>query len=63
MNIKIQIDSVELRKVVLTHLKQQVNYPLEEEDIVIRVKTSQNHKAEWEEGDFEAIVDKHLFIY
>ncbi len=63
MNIKVEIDSSQLKKILLAYLKTQITYPLEEDDIKIEVKSKQNWKSEWEDADYRAVVDKYIFTY
>ncbi len=58
MNIKVEIDSFQLKKIILGYLKTQINTSIEENDIRIEVKSKQNYKSEWENADFRATVNK-----
>jgi hypothetical protein len=57
--INIEIDSTTLKKLVLEHLTDLLRYEVKPQDVSIMVKTKQNYKAEWEEGDFRARISKH----
>lgn len=62
MKVKIEIGSKTLRKLVLDHIQQAMGEGVivAEENVVILVKTKQNYKAEWESGDFKAIIERDI---
>ncbi|WP_216364578.1 hypothetical protein [Moorella sp. E308F] len=62
MKININYDTNDLKRLVLNDLKLKlpgVNF--KETDIEILVKTKQNYRAEWENGDFKAFVNFDSF--
>lgn len=59
MKIQIEIDEKVLRSLVLDYLRNQLgSVPVLEKDVQIQVKTTQNYRAEWELGEFRAVVNK-----
>ena len=56
-HIKIQVDSATLKRLVFDYLSSILHCDIAEKDVHIEVKSSQNYKAEWENGDFRAVVD------
>jgi hypothetical protein len=57
--INVEIDSTTLKKLVIDHLSSLLCYEVKPQDVSIQVKTKQNYRAEWEEGDFKARISKH----
>ena len=57
--INVEIDTTTLKKLVVDHLNSLLCCEIKPQDISIQVKTKQNYKAEWEEGDFRARISKH----
>lgn len=60
MNIQLQINEIDLRRLVKDHLTAVLNVNLLDEDITIEVKSKQNWKAEWESAYFRAVVNKQV---
>lgn len=61
MQIHIQIDEAELRKILLRHIEGILgDVSIEEKDIQIQVKSKQNYKSEWESASFRAVVNKPI---
>lgn len=59
--IEVTLDSIMLKKLVIDKLRDLLgDVSLNEKDVKILVKTKQNYKAEWEEGDFKAEYNKTL---
>lgn len=61
-HLHIIINEEVLRKLVLEHLRDKINYPLEAKDVKIEVKSTQNYKAEWEVATFRAEIKVDLSI-
>lgn len=57
MKVTIVIDHEDLRKLVLKHLQEMVEVPLEKGNVRIEVKSKQNYKAEWEEAELRAVYE------
>ena len=71
MKIKIEIDTDELKKLVLrqvnsllsvTDLGTGMDRPvIEEKDVIIEVRSRQNYRdKEWERGEFRAVLEKNI---
>lgn len=61
MKIRIELDEAAIRALVLDHLQQQLgSVPLNEKDIRIEVKSTQNWKSEWERAAFRAVYEKSV---
>ena len=61
MNIQIEVTEADIKRLVIRELKEQLNIAeLSEKDVSFQVKTKQNWKAEWEEGQFKAQIIKTL---
>lgn len=55
MDIKIIIDAMELKRLIITHLAERLGeIPFDPNNLSIQVKSRQNYKAEWEVADFKA---------
>lgn len=64
MKIKVEVDTAELKKIVLRHIANNVtgvDANINEEDVVIEVRSKQNYRQhEWEHGDFRAVLEKDI---
>ena len=61
MNIVIEIDEKELRKIIQEKLIEMLpNTHIATEDVKIEVKSKQNYKSEWEQAAFKATYIKTL---
>lgn len=58
MNVNIELDEKDLRKLVLEKLSEISNLSLTEQDVTIEVKSKQNYRAEWEPASFRARINK-----
>jgi hypothetical protein len=54
MITKIEIDSQDVKKLILDHIKSKGNPDVKLEDIKIVTQSTQNYKAEWESAVFKA---------
>lgn len=60
-SIKIEMDSVELEKLIVRFFQDKLgDVDLELEDITIEVKSKQNYRSEWEKAAFRASICKVL---
>jgi phage-related protein len=58
MKINIEIDSKQLKMLVLDYLKEKIDIDFEEKEVEIKVRSNQNYKnKEWENGDFKATLN------
>lgn len=55
MNIYIELDEAQVRRLVTDYISKQLGYEVEEKKVNIQVKSSQNWKSEWETAKFRAI--------
>ena len=64
MKIKVEVDTAELKKMVLRHIASTVtgvDADIEEKDVVIEVRSKQNYRQqEWEKGEFRATLEKDI---
>lgn len=61
MNIKIEINDTDLKRLVIEEVRRQTgDITLSENDISIEVKSKQNYKAEWESAAFRAVCIKTI---
>jgi len=61
MKIDIEIDEKRLRELVINEIESRLgDIPFDKVDIKIMVKTKQNYKAEWENGEFKATYSKTI---
>jgi hypothetical protein len=58
--LKVELDEQTLRKLVCDYLSNLLNVTIVADDVKIQVKTTQNYRAEWENGAFRATVNKTL---
>lgn len=59
MTINVEITEKELRKMVLNYISELTNFPVREEDVLIKVRSKQNYRdKEWENGEFKAVYKK-----
>lgn len=59
MKIEVGINEIEIRAVLLDHVREKLgDVNLKIEDIKIEVKSKQNYRSEWETADFRATVSK-----
>lgn len=59
MNIKVEIGNQELRNMLMLRLAELMpETTLTDQDIRIEVKSKQNYKAEWEDAEVRAWVEK-----
>jgi Tfp pilus assembly PilM family ATPase len=56
MQIDVEITEKELREMVREKFNEMCNIPVQDKDIDIVVKTTQNYRANWERGQFKARV-------
>lgn len=55
--IRIEVDALGLKALVLEHVRRLTNdQDVELSDVSIQTKSKQNYKSEWEEADFRASV-------
>ncbi len=54
MKFNVELTEYDLKQLVLTHINKLIDAPVNIKDISFKVKTKQNYKAEWEEGEFRA---------
>lgn len=60
MNIKIELDENDIKKLILHHLRVRLgSVALNEKDVIIEVKSKQNYKSEWEKASFRVTYDNH----
>ena len=52
--INISITEDDLKKLIVDHLSEKLNIPVETSDVKILVKSKQNYKSEWEDAHFKA---------
>lgn len=58
MNIKVEVDTDTLRKLVIEYLKEVLTIPISTTEVSIKVMSKQNYRnTEWEEGLFKAVVE------
>lgn len=61
MKIAIEIDERTLRQLVYNHILAVLgDVPVDEKDITIEVKSTQNYRSEWEPAAFRATVNKNV---
>ena len=60
MQLDIGLTETDLRQLVREHVQDKTGFVLDDKDIKIMVKTTQNYKAEWEAGKFRATISKHM---
>lgn len=54
-NVHIEIDALELKRIVVAHLESKLgDLDLDEKKLTIEVKSSQNYKSEWEPAHYRA---------
>jgi hypothetical protein len=59
MQIDVVIDALDLKRLILIHLREVLgDLKVELADIDIQVKSKQNYKSEWEPADFRATFRK-----
>ena len=59
MDIKIEYNENELKKLIYNDLCRRFNEEIiDESKIKIMVKTTHNYKAEWEVGEFKATIEQ-----
>jgi hypothetical protein len=58
--IRIDVDGNLMKALVVGHFQSVLNLPLEEKDVTIEVKATQNYRSEWETGAFRAYVEKQI---
>ena len=60
MKIKVTIDELELKKLVVRELQNKMgDILIDIKDVNIMVKSKQNYKPEWEEAEFKAEFETH----
>ena len=60
MQINIELNENDLKKLVLDHLREKLgDIQLNERDVDIEVKSQQNFRSEWEKANFRARIMKH----
>jgi len=58
MKVTIEIDSEELKRLVITKIEDTLgSVALDNSKVRILVKSKQNYKADWESGDFKAVYE------
>ncbi len=61
MKIKVEVDTETLRQLVTGHIRSKFDVPINEQDIVIEVRSKQNYREkEWERGEFRAVLEKNI---
>ena len=58
MKLVVELDEADLKRLVIAELSRLVEFDLEERDVTIEVKSTQNWKSEWENAAFRARVNK-----
>jgi hypothetical protein len=51
MKISIELNELEIRKILVNHLNNEFNLNINPESLPIQVKSKQNYKSEWEEAN------------
>jgi len=58
MKVTIEIDSEELKRLVIAKIEDTLgSVALDNSKVRILVKSKQNYKADWESGDFKAVYE------
>lgn len=59
-SVDITVDKTTLKKLVRDHLSEIMGCMIEEADVKIETKSTQNYRSEWEQAEFRAIVHKTI---
>ncbi len=61
MKIKVEVDTATLKKLVVAHIQEHFEAPINPDDIIIEVMSKQNYRQkEWERGEFRAVLEKNI---
>lgn len=60
MKVKFEITEKELKEIISDYFMEKTNQDINEEKILIMVKSKQNYKSEWEVAAFKATFEGDL---
>jgi len=60
MKIDVEYTQEDIKKLILTDLKEKFGGEIDERQLTIQTKSKQNYKSEWETAEFKATYQKHF---